>query len=137
VSNLLEVAHPGLPALLLDPRKWEDVTLAQRSWEQALALPEGSVAYLETPLALQAHPDRAARVDQVVQLLERQGYWHVYDLLPASMPVHWPYTYFPDTWSLALGAYWTASTNRLTRPGWTGWRRKWKSGEGRRSLGQR
>jgi site-specific DNA recombinase len=107
-GRVLEVAHPGVPTLLLDTRKWEHVTLEQRSLEQALALPEGTVAYLETPLALQAHPDRAALVDRVVQLLERQGYWHVYDLLPASMPAHWLYTYFPDTWSLALGAYWTA-----------------------------
>jgi hypothetical protein len=106
-GHAVEIPHPAVPELRLDTRKWENVTLDRLTLER-VSLPEGSVAYLETPLMLQEHPDRESLVDRVFHLLEQQGYWHFYDILPASMPAHWLYTHFPAAWSLARGVYWNA-----------------------------
>ncbi len=106
-GRVVAVPCQGVPELLLDGRKWAGVTLEERTLPQALALPKESVAFLSSPLGLQAQADWEALARRVYEVLETQGYWHILDVLPASMPAHWVYTFFPETWVLAQHVHWS------------------------------
>jgi hypothetical protein len=58
-------------------------------------------------------------VDAAYRLLEEEGYWYLVDVVPASMPAHWVFTFFPEAWSYIQRAYWTAynSYNALRQAG--------------------
>jgi len=105
---VVSVPHPGVPPLRLDARKWPEVTLKVLSLPQVLERPEGSLAFLATPLAVQRHPAADELAEAVFRLLDEEGYWYVVDILPASMPAHWVFTYFPEAWSYAQRAFWSA-----------------------------
>ncbi len=104
---VVEVPVAGVPAVRLDGRKWPAMTVCQMSVAQALALPESAIAVLTTPLAVQAHGDREEMVRGMAARLEVGGCWHIIDILPASMPAHWVFAYFPDAWRLAHSRLWS------------------------------
>ena len=88
--------HPQLPPLQVDSRKWPEVQL-QRVTELAELAPE-SVYFLWTPFLLQRSGRAVQLVTQLHQLLAPGGTWSLVELLPATMPAHWLYRYFPATW---------------------------------------
>lgn len=103
------VPHPGVPTVVLDSRKWPHVSLQRLPLADALRLPAGAVACLETPLAVRGQPDLAALSAQVYQLLAPGGYWHFVELMPSSMPAHWAFTYFPELWLYVVGMAWSSA----------------------------
>jgi hypothetical protein len=42
--------------------------------------------------------------------LEQEGYWHLVDVVPASMPAHWVFAFFPQAWQYVQNVSWTAYT---------------------------
>jgi site-specific DNA recombinase len=115
----IDVARRGVPPLLLDARKWPDASLEVRSLSEALEQRDGTLAFLYTPLAVQGHPDRDDLVEAAFRLLDEEGHWHVIDVVPASMPAHWVFAFFPEAWPHAYGSFWTAYNfyNELRRAG--------------------
>lgn len=101
------VPYPGVPAAEVDRRKWGDVTLQARTLAEALAMPAGSLACLDTPLAVQDQAGLEALAGRVHAVLEPNGYWHFVDLMPPSMPAHWLFTYFPEAWMQVRAQAWT------------------------------
>lgn len=116
---VVEVPYPGVPALRVDSRKWEGVELKRCRLAEVLTWPADSVAYLETPLALQELAERETWPADLYERLAPQGYWHWIDWLPGAMPAHWVFTYFPTAWSWAQQHYWSNydSYNRLRQVG--------------------
>jgi site-specific DNA recombinase len=104
----VSVSHPGVPPVLLDTRKWPDVSLKAKSLRQALKQAKGSVAFISTPLAVQSHPNPNELAQAIFRALDDEGYWHLVDVVPASMPAHWVFAFFPETWPYAQGFFWTA-----------------------------
>jgi len=102
------VPQPGIPDVLLDGRPWPDVSLETLSLSHALERADGSVAFLDTPLAAQRHSDRDGLAQAVFRILEPEGRWHLADIVPASMPAHWVFAFFPDAWAYATGSFWTS-----------------------------
>ncbi len=105
-GTALSVPHPALPPLVLDERKWSEVTLTALSLTAALAQPANSVMFLDTSLYVQAHPERRALAAQVAAVLADQGAWHWYDLLPRAMPGHWLFSAFPSAWAYVQQHTW-------------------------------
>ena len=106
-GRVVTVPHPGVPTPEVDRRKWADVTLRALTLEEALNLPDGSLACMDTPLAVQDQARLEELAGKVHAVLEPNGYWHFVDLMPCSMPAHWVFTYFPEAWTHARGATWT------------------------------
>jgi site-specific DNA recombinase len=106
-GRVVAVAHPDVPAVELDRRKWPAVTLQTLSLAAALALPADSLACLDTPLAVQNQARLDELVGEVYTVLEPSGYWHFVDLMPSSMPAHWVFTYFPEAWAYVRNTAWT------------------------------
>jgi len=102
------VPRAGVPELVVDPRKWPDITLRTLSLAEALALPAGSLACLDTPLALARQAEFAALLPKVRALLEPGGYWRLVDVMLPAMPAHWVFTCFPDAWVYVRDAVWTS-----------------------------
>jgi len=113
------VPQPGIPSVLLDNRKWPDVSLKTLSLPQALEQADGSVVFLGTPLVVQRHSDRDNLAQAVFRILKPEGHWHLIDIVPASMPAHWIFAFFPDAWAYAQGSFWTSYNfyNVLRRAG--------------------
>lgn len=107
-GRAVAVPYAGVPPVLVDGRKWPGVTLHEMPLEQALLQAAGSVIYLDTPLAVQLHPERGALVQRVATVLADQGTWHWEEVLPAAMPGHWVFGHFPALWGYVQGAYWNA-----------------------------
>jgi site-specific DNA recombinase len=105
---VVAVPHPGVPPLLLDSRKWPTPSLEELSLSQVLQRAERSIAFLSTPLALQDQQVPDDLVEAVFKRLEEEGYWYLVDVVPASMPAHWVFTFFPEAWSLVRSSFWTA-----------------------------
>jgi len=97
----VSVLRSGVPLLKLDERKWPGVTLERLSLAEVLTREEDSVIFLAAPLAVQAHPDRENLAERVFRLLEEGGYWYIIDVVPASMPAHWVFRFFPQAWPQA------------------------------------
>jgi DNA invertase Pin-like site-specific DNA recombinase len=118
-GTVVAVPRPGVPSLLLDAPKWPEVLLEEVSLARALERPADSVAFLETPLAVQGHPAPGELAQAVFWLLEQEGYWRLVDVVPASMPAHWVFAFFPQAWRYAQSVSWTAYTfyNVLRRTG--------------------
>ncbi|HHS96678.1 MAG TPA: recombinase family protein [Chloroflexi bacterium] len=116
---VVSVPHVGVPPLKLDERKWSEVRLERLPLAEVLAREEGSVAFLATPLGVQSRSDREGLAERVFRLLEESGYWYIIDVLPASMPAHWVFRYFPQAWSHAGREFWRAYDfyNTLRRAG--------------------
>jgi site-specific DNA recombinase len=93
IGRVIDLAHPGVPSLRVDSRKWPEVRLERVKDLQAL--PEGSVSFLWTPFALQGAEDRATAVEKARRVLAPGGTWAFVDVMPASMPGHWLYRFFP------------------------------------------
>lgn len=106
-GRFVTVPYPGIPAAEVDRRKWGDVTLQALTLEEALALPADALACLDTPLAVGDQAGLVALAGRVQAVLAPNGYWHFVDLMPASMPAHWVFTYFPEAWAQARAAAWT------------------------------
>jgi len=118
---VLDVPQRGVPLLRLDSRKWPTVSLTQATLNEALAGPADTLAFLYTPLVVQEHPDREALAQRIYERLAPHGIWHWIDLSFVSMPAHWLFTYFPDTWPYVQDAYWSAYRifNQLRKLGFT------------------
>ena len=106
-GHFVTVPYPGIPAAEVDRRKWGDVTLQALTLEEALALPADALACLDTPLAVQDQAGLVALAGRVHAVLAPNGYWLFVDLMPASMPAHWVFTYFPEAWAQVRAAGWT------------------------------
>jgi site-specific DNA recombinase len=106
-GRFVAVPYPGVPAAEVDRRKWGDVTLERLTLEAALALPPEGLACVETPLAVRDQADLVALASRVYGVLAPNGYWHFVAPMPASMPAHWVFTYFPEAWTHARTAGWT------------------------------
>jgi site-specific DNA recombinase len=104
----ISVSHPGVPSVILDARKWPDVSLGVKSLRQVLKQAKGSAAFISTPLAVQSHPNPDELAQAIFRALDDEGYWHLVDLVPASMPAHWVFSFFPEAWPGVQGLFWTA-----------------------------
>jgi hypothetical protein len=105
-GRVVAVPHSGVPAVAVDRRKWPDITVQALALEEALALPAGSLACLDTPLEVQNQARLEELAGRVYAVLEPDGYWHFVDLMPSSMPAHWVFTYFPEAWTYVRGSGW-------------------------------
>ena len=94
----IAVPQPGVPPVILDTRKWPDVSLEELTLAQALERPDNSVIFLDTPLAVQRHPVPDELAQTIYRLLDPEGHWHFVDIAPASMPAHWLFAFFPEAW---------------------------------------
>lgn len=101
VKTLAATSHAGCPALLLDTRKWPGLALATVSLDLEQSphfnFADGGVSFLHTPFTLQGHPRYAEWLTEVSRVLDVGGWWVLQDRMPASMPGHWLYRYFPET----------------------------------------
>ncbi|MDY7076881.1 MAG: recombinase family protein [Chloroflexota bacterium] len=70
------VTQPGVAPVVLDARKWSDVSLEEWALVQALERPNSSLIFLDTPLAVQRHPAPDELAQTVFRLLEQEGHWH-------------------------------------------------------------
>ena len=95
IGRVVELAH-SVPSLRVDPRKWPEVTVEQVADLQSL--PDGSVSFLWTPFSLQRAEDRVALMEDVRRAIEPGGTWAFLDVMPAAMPGHWLYQFFPQAW---------------------------------------
>lgn len=107
-GTVVTVPEPGVPSILLDVRKWPQVSLEELPLSEVLDRPDGSVAFLDTSFVLQRHSAPGKLALAVFQLLEQEGYWYIVDIVPSSMPAHWVFTFFPEAWSCAEGSTWGA-----------------------------
>lgn len=105
---VVSVPREGVPPVRLDGRKWPNVLLEKISLEEALAKPEGSLAFIATPLAIQESDDPEGLAESVFRVLDEAGHWHLVDVVPASMPAHWIFAFFPEVWSHIEGSLWKA-----------------------------
>lgn len=95
-SQVVELVTPTAPPLRTDARKWPAVE--HRRVTALDALPDASVQFLWSPLAIQAAPDLAALLATARRVLAPGGVWVSLDLVPDAMPGHWLFRYFPETW---------------------------------------
>ncbi|MCP4606008.1 MAG: recombinase family protein, partial [Proteobacteria bacterium] len=102
----IAVSHPGTLPIILKTRRWSDVSLETIPSVQTLEKLEKPVVFLDTPLAIQCHPAPEELVQTVFHLLAQEGYWHLVDIVPLSMPAHWIFTFFPEAWSYAQSSHW-------------------------------
>jgi hypothetical protein len=97
LQRLVDINPTGYPALRLDIRKWPEAVLTELPAITALNdLPPGRLSFLRTVLA----PLTAELAEQVAGLLAPGGLWLTIDLLPAAMPGHWLFRYFPEAKAL-------------------------------------
>ncbi len=106
-GRCVTVPHAGVPIPEVDRRKWPGVTVQVCALAEALAQPAGTLACLDTPLAVQDAGHLATLAGQVAAVLGANGYWHFVSLLPVGMPAHWLFTYFPEAWGQVRAAGWT------------------------------
>ena len=101
VHRIIEVPHPAYPPLRLDERKWPGlvITKAPAGQVEQVAAP-GSISFLYTPFRLQEQDQPDTWLAEMVSLLEPGGYWTLVEVMPASMPGHWLYQFFPEAWEL-------------------------------------
>ena len=105
-SVAVENHHPGVTLLQVDPRSWPDgqsETLALDPDRPQLPYDNGAVSFLRTSFLFQWAPDKAAWLDEIERVLDSVGWWVVEDLMPASMPAHWLYRFFPEARGVDLG----------------------------------
>ncbi len=108
---LVEMIHTEEDRLVVDSRKWPGVTVDQI--EQLQDAPAGHAAFLWTPFLLQRAENKAMVAQQVWEALEPNGTWAFIDVLPASMPGHWLYRFFPAARSNEANYTWdTAQLHR-------------------------
>lgn len=113
---VVDLTQPNTPPLLADERKWPGV---QVSRVPSLDHAPSPAAFLWTPFAFQSCPDKAALIEQVCRIVRPGGTWAFVDLLPAAMPGHWLYRFFPAAWAHASHHTWDAFQvfNRLSAAG--------------------
>lgn len=119
-GTLVAVPHRGIPDVLVDGRRWGEVSLERMSLKAALERPAASISILDTALVLQDSTDPGQMAQRVFDRLEQNGHWHMIELLPASMPAHWLFTFFPPLWPYARGgSYWNNGNfyNKLRKIG--------------------
>jgi hypothetical protein len=104
----IAVPHPGVPPILMNTRRWSDVSLEVFSLSEALKQLEKPVVFLDTPLAIQRHSAPKELAQAIFRLLAQEGCWHLVDIVPSSMPAHWIFAFFPEAWAYAQGSYWKA-----------------------------
>jgi site-specific DNA recombinase len=104
----VSVPRAGVLPVLLDGRKWPGASLEKLSLEEALAKPKGSLSFIATPLAVQESDDPEGLAEAVFRVLDEAGHWHLVDVVPASMPGHWVFAFFPEAWSHVEGSLWRA-----------------------------
>lgn len=105
-GTAIAVPHPGIPPIILNTQRWSGVSLKTLSSIQALEKLEEPVIFLDTPLAIQHHPIPEELVQTIFHLLAQEGYWHLVDIVPSSMPAHWIFTFFPEAWSHVQSSHW-------------------------------
>ncbi|MFZ5919015.1 MAG: methyltransferase domain-containing protein, partial [Chloroflexota bacterium] len=116
VGRVVELQNTPVP-LQVDLRKWPGVAVEQVADLQAL--PDESVSLLWTPFAVQRAKDRLSLVAQARRVLRPGGTWAFMDVLPAVMPGHWLYRFFPQVWSNEEAGTWDTSQlyNQLVQAG--------------------
>ena len=106
VGLVVDVLHPGVPALKLDGRKWPNVTLDTLTLDNdtppTLPYPDGSISFLHAPFAFQASLHKEAWLEEAYRVLDAGGWWVFTDLMPASMPGHWFRRFFSQATDLGL-----------------------------------
>jgi site-specific DNA recombinase len=107
-GKIVEVPHQGIPSWRVDSRSWPEVELVQAPLSEVLNGPENALAVVNTPLAVQRHPDRNELARRIYDRLTPHGFWYWQDLLPASMPAHWLFGYFRGLWTEVKEIYWDA-----------------------------
>lgn len=103
-KRIVELVRRGAPGLRVDTRKWPEVKVERVRRLSGLA--EGSVSFLWTPFALQRASDRMKLIGEVQRVLVPGGRWAFVDVVPASMPGHWLYQFFPEAWENERGRTW-------------------------------
>jgi len=105
---LIQVASTDRPPLPADVRKWQDTISKVQSFDEVARRQEESVDVLTTQMLLWDNATRAdhrretdALLGQMCNLLTACGVWYMAEVLPAEMPAHWVYTYFPEAWTWA------------------------------------
>jgi hypothetical protein len=116
VGRVVELQDAPFP-LQVDERKWPDVAVEQVT--DLKILPDESISLLWTPFAVQRAEDRLSLVAQARRILRPGGTWAFMDVLPAVMPGHWLYRFFPQVWSNEEENVWDTSQlyNQLVQAG--------------------
>jgi len=116
---VVSVIRAGVPPILLDARKWPDVSLEKLALSEALEKSEGSLAFIATPFAVQENDAAEELIQAVLRVLDEEGHWRLVDVVPASMPGHWIFAFFPQAWPYVYGSSWKAYDfyNTLRRSG--------------------
>jgi hypothetical protein len=107
-ESVVSVPRPGVPPILLDGRKWSDVTLEELPLTEALEKPERTLAFIATPLVIQENGSNSAGElpEAILRVLDQEGHWHLIDIVPETMPGHWIFAFFPEVWSYVDAYYW-------------------------------
>jgi len=117
IGRVAELIRPGALSLTVDRRKWPEIKVERiRDLE---ALPDDAISFLWTPFALQRAQDKTSLIEEAKRVLEGSGMWGFVDVMPASMPGHWLYQYFPQAWESEKRRTWDTSQmyNMLIRSG--------------------
>jgi len=117
LGPVVDLARRGVSALRVDARKWPGVSVERVS---SLAdVQDGAAVFLWTPFALQRCEDREAAIEEALRALAPGGVWAFVDVMPASMPGHWLYRFFPGAWDDEVKRAWDTSRmyNELMRGG--------------------
>ena len=104
----VSVHRAGVPSMKVDGRKWPEVSLKELSLAEALDRSAGSLSFIATPCALQESTDREGLIEGVYRVLDEGGHWLLVDVMPASMPGHWLFGFFPEAWAALGDARWDA-----------------------------
>jgi len=101
-GEIIEIPHPAYPPLQLDTRKWPDHIISQvttsRTRPPKLDIPDEGASFIYTPFVLQCNTYQNEWLAEMIRLLEPAGWWVLQEMMPASMPGHWLYQYFPEGW---------------------------------------
>ncbi len=102
--HVLDVPRPGYPELLLDKRKWPEVTLHQLFPGGILLdalkdLPSGRFHVVHTPFPTFQPDDFQDLITQVERILASDGRWLLRLVIPRQMPVHWLHEVSPAFWA--------------------------------------
>ena len=118
---ILDGQGPGMPPLRVDERQWPEVKLAPVSLAEARAERDAEVVFVDTSFQVQRHPERETLLEELYARLAPQGTWYWVEVLPSSMPAHWLFQYFPDSWTYVQEQYWSGYRiyNRLKEAGFS------------------
>jgi site-specific DNA recombinase len=96
IGRIVELIHSTTPFLKFDPRTWPEVQI-ERTNDLGL-LSAGAALFLWAPFAVQRAVNLSTLLSDIKRVVAPGGTWAFVDVMPASMPAHWLYRFFPEVW---------------------------------------